>query len=175
MNETEEIHKLGEKLSQADMLEREIDRCFCGDYHIKRVTRASQKKGVDRILVCKKTGLRYTVEYKTDQRTADTGNIFVETISVDEPLRLGWAYTSYAQLLAYHVPQWGKVSLTPMTMVKWHVEEWKQRYKMSPLIPNEGVYGDKYNSRGILVPWEQFEKDCHSRIYRLDDETEEVE
>ena len=48
--------------------------------------------------------VEYGVEMKYDVTAARTGNIFVETISVDRSGKPGWALTCGAALLLYYIP-----------------------------------------------------------------------
>jgi len=53
-------------------------------------------------LVCQLDGHRFTVEIKADQRATTTGNLFLETISVEARPSPGWLTRTEADLLFYH-------------------------------------------------------------------------
>lgn len=74
---------------------------------VSEAPRSLQSLGIDFIL--QQNNKRYSAELKTDFRAHQTGNAFVETISVQDPetdevKAYGWYYTSVAQVLLYYVP-----------------------------------------------------------------------
>ncbi len=53
-------------------------------------------------LVCKLDGHPFTVEVKADQRATTTGNLFLETVSVEARPSQGWLTLTQAHLLFYY-------------------------------------------------------------------------
>jgi len=123
-------------------------------------TKDEQKKGIDGIAICRKTGRKWAVEIKTDWVAKETGNVFIETVSVDAEGILGWAYTSLAQVLCYYIPQASTMYVVSMARVKARVCEWAKLYPHRS-IPNNGRHGG-YNTEGLLVPLEIFIEQCHA-------------
>lgn len=121
-------------------------------------SRQDERSGIDGILECRKTKRKWTVEIKTDWRAASTGNVFIETMSVDGKNVLGWAYTSLAQLLVYYVPPLGKIYIASMAAIKARLPEWENQYD-TRRIPNKG-----YDTVGLLIPIAVFERDCEPII-----------
>ena len=95
-----------------------LDGLFGEQYDINTATQAEQRQGIDRWFTNRQTGERKAVEYKTDHRAFDTGNAFVETISVDTNGKRGWDYTSRADILIYYLPEGGLVYILPMAKLR---------------------------------------------------------
>lgn len=133
-----------------DKGEAMLDKFFTDrGYRVEDVSMKEQKKGIDRYVI-NNAGQRVAVEYKTDTRTATTGNIFVETISNNKTGALGWAVKGHADHLLYYVPDWGKAMLVEMHWVRYKIPEWTFKYKVRKIM-NRG-----YDSFGIPVPWDVF-------------------
>lgn len=119
---------------------------------IKPVTRQGQRKGIDRIF--KGDGERWKVEYKTDFLAGKTGNVFLETVSVDTADKKGWLYTSDADYLLYYVPDTLAFYLAKMEVIRRQSLWWQRQY------PKGGAKNPGYSSEGILVPLREFERYC---------------
>jgi hypothetical protein len=133
-----------------DKGEATLDKFFIDrGYKVEEVSKKEQKMGIDRYII-NGLGIRTAVEYKTDTRTATTGNVFVETISNSKTGALGWAIKGQADFLLYYVPSWGKALLVDMGWVRNKVPEWIFQYKLRKIL-NKG-----YDSFGIPVPWNEF-------------------
>lgn len=153
----EQEYQFGQQLSVGAMHEGEIDRFAVSILHVKirPATPEQQCMGIDRIWA-RRDGRQQSVEYKADIAAARTGNLFVETVSVDAAGRPGWAYTSLAQLLVQYVPGLARVIISRMMTVKERLPGWLASYPLQP-VPNEG-----YNTVGVLVPLEIFVSECAS-------------
>ena len=99
----------------------------------------------------RRDGAHYTVEYKSGLQTARTGNVFLETISVDSVNKPGWAYTSQADYLAYYIPPDGLVYIIRFEVLRSQLPRWERRYPVRR-IANEG-----YHTQGLLVALREFE------------------
>lgn len=115
-----------------------------------------QRMGIDRILINRETGTPITIEYKTDWTTFNTGNIFLETISVDTTNKPGWLYSSKAGVLVYYIPQTGKLYTVRFSKLRAYFIPRVDNYRK--VSANNGTY----NTWGILVPLNEFEKVCES-------------
>lgn len=146
------------QLRDGERGERILDRRFARWYEIQPVADFLQRAGIDRLWKCRDTGREFWVEYKTDRRAAETGRIFVETVSVTTAGKLGWAYTSKAQLLVTYIPDQKVALVTQMTTIKRLLPEWLREYPQAPA-RNEG-----YETIGLLVPIEDFrhQSDAHT-------------
>lgn len=138
------------QLTQGAEGERILDNYFANWFTIRHATRLEQRNGIDRIFT--REGATYKVEYKTDTRASQTGNAFVETVSVDTAGKRGWAYTSEAEYLLYYVPGPETVYIIPFAQLRRHLTQWEQQYPTRK-IPNRG-----YQTHGLLVPLDEFER-----------------
>jgi len=152
------------QLSIGEQYETLLDNHYSQWYDIFSLSMQAQKAGIDRIWVNKNNGFRYSVEYKSDRTASTTGNVFIETMSVDKTNKLGWAYTSCSQILVYYLPfEHTAYHITTLT-IKNMVEKWERNYS-SRSIPN----GD-YSTIGILVPINVFKNECYN-IHQLNKDT----
>lgn len=100
------------------------------------------KKGSDGTLV-----YRLNVQVKGDERSHETGNIFVEIYSVLEEKKDGWAVKpGTADWLYYIVPGMGLVFKVRPQVLKEHVTDWYFRYG------KKDADNGSYRTRGIPVP-----------------------
>lgn len=134
--------------------EHHLDDCFADRFEIHQVSRNDQRRGRDRVFIDRETGERKTVEYKTDWRTQDTHNVFVETVSVDSARKPGWAYTCTADLIFYYVPGEGEelVYVIEPDVIRAHLDDWKARY------PTRFAWNEGYRTWGICVRQAEFER-----------------
>ena len=98
------------------------------------------------------TGQRFRVEYKTDYKAAETGNAFVETVSVDTAGKAGWAYSSEADYLIYFIPGDGLIYIIALEVLRRELPRWVREYPLRTA-QNEG-----YATHGLLVPLDEFER-----------------
>jgi hypothetical protein len=145
-----------EQLEKGKAWEKVLDDYFSQWYDIQMVSMREERRGIDRKFKPKGDVYKgdYTnVEYKADEKTQDTGNIFVETYSVVELGRYGWAYTSEADIIAYlAIPD--KIYMFKPVEVRHKLLEWKEAYK------TKAVSNPTYTSAGILVPEDVFAEIC---------------
>ena len=157
------VHDFGESLSRGEGGEDLLDSFFSKWYDIKPATREEQRQGIDRHFTRLDTGDHSLVEYKTDWKASETGNAFIETVSVDTADKAGWAHTSKADWLVYFLPNSKVIYIAPFGKLREALPEWLATYPVRPAI-NRG-----YNTHGVLVPLAEFEK-CTVRTYRLEDD-----
>jgi hypothetical protein len=144
-------HGFNQKIKQSEEDNKALDKFFSQWYDILRMELPVDKIGIDRLWTDKERRVRYSVEYKADRRTAETGNAFVETVSVDKTNAPGWVYTCAAQFLVYYVPQWNKAWVMSTIAIKNKVDDWKKKYKTYPAANENG-----YQTFGIAVPFKEF-------------------
>jgi len=146
------IYNFGAQLVKGEAAERELDTHFSEWFAIRRATRAEQRSGIDRVFTRKRDGKITRVEYKADWKASQTGNAFVEIISVDTTNKLGWALSSNADRLAYYLPTDSLVYWFAMAGFKSLVDGWRRDYDQRAAL-NEG-----YKTIGILVPLHELEE-----------------
>lgn len=157
------MHSFDEQLATAQKDEEWLDDYFSRWFEIEQVDIEWQRRGVDRFFTARSDGRRWSVEYKADHRTVETGNVFIETVSVDTKDILGWAYTSCAQKLVYYSPEMGRIMIAEMCAVKRElVRKWFKSRELP--IPNRGRNGNGYNTKGIPIPVHEFERICEKVI-----------
>lgn len=142
------------QLAIGEAAERRLDEHFRQfPVEIRPATAEQQRQGIDRVFIDKATGERTLMEYKADGRAAETGNAFVETISVDARGNPGWAETSQADYLAYLVvgpPEC--IYMIPMLRLKAQLRRWQQSCRTAQ------ARNDGYQTHGLLVPLAEFER-----------------
>lgn len=154
------MYEFKSKLRQGEAEEAELDREFSRRWQFKcrPVSMALQRLGIDRIWEAP-DGRRFSVEYKADWTAARTGNVFIETVSVDSEGVPGWALTSLAQLLVYYIPPLKLAYVVYMTAIKKQLHKWFGRYEQKA-VPNGRDGETVYRTLGLAVPLAEFERDC---------------
>jgi len=145
------VYKFKDSLEDGEKHEKVLDDYYSQWFYIQPVSFAAQKSGIDRTWTNISDNFRYSVEYKADSTAANTGNAFIETISVDTTNTMGWAYTSCSQLMIYYIPPLKKAYRCAILSLKHLLRGWIKKYG-TVSIPNEG-----YNTIGIIVPLEEFQ------------------
>jgi len=92
------------QLRKGEAYEAVLDNFFREKFDIQPVQMCDQRRGIDRIFTSKKNGSILKIEYKADSKAAQTGNAFIETVSVDTQQKPGWAVYSEADYLIYYIP-----------------------------------------------------------------------
>lgn len=156
LHEPTKTYDFKKQLKIGEGHENELDNYFTQAFFIKRVDMAMQRMGVDRILVGRRTGREFTVEYKADETACRTGNIFFETLSVDKQQKKGWALNSFAQILVVYLPSKRTAYWCGMATIKKRIIQWMQDYPSRSIPNRSGAF--EYNTIGTLVPISEFEK-----------------
>lgn len=136
--------------------EAQLDRYFEQFYDVIRELTLDEELliAADRIFQIESTGHRVSVEYKTDDKATDTGNIFVETVSNDVSGAPGWAYSSLAQVIVIYLPREGFAYFANAVRIKQSLDTWRKVYL------EKRVWNDGYFTRGLCVPRPDFEAVC---------------
>lgn len=124
-----------------------LDKYFSQWYDIKPATLVQQKdEKIDRLFRRKNSdGPWKKVEYKTDSRTDQTGNLFIETWSAVEWRRYGWAFASKADIIIYYaLPD--TVYIIERNQLQDALLHWIRQYKPHR-IKNNG-----YTTEGLAIP-----------------------
>lgn len=141
------------QLVRGQNAEKQLDLHFAEWFDITNATAAEQRRGIDRWYVGKRTGQRIAVEIKADFMAANTGNAFVETVSVDGQ-KAGWAHTSCADWLLYFCPGFNgdQVYMVKFPLLREVLPRWVKRW------PEKTVRNAGYVTKGLLVPLREFER-----------------
>jgi len=146
------------QLSKGQDKEKYLDAFFSPRFDITEASANEQRRGIDRHFKNKETGARFSVEYKTDWRAAETHNAFIETVSVDTQNKAGWAYTCSADKLLYYIPRDELVYVISLRKLRERLPKWEKQYRALP------VKNDGYNTIGLLVPLRELEAIAESVI-----------
>lgn len=144
--------KVGEKI---------LDNWLSHSYQILDVSDVPdyQIRGIDRILT-RPNGSKLGVEYKYDIASSRTGNLFFETISIDNKNIPGWGWSSQADYWIFLLPTPEVIVISPG---KFRNLVWQLRTKISERkIPNQG-----YKTIGVPIPLEKVREIAH-HVHKLD-------
>ncbi len=139
-------HNFHDKLVQGEAAEAELDAYFGQVYEITPATPAEQRLGIDRFFVHRDLGFRTAVDYKADWRAVETGNAFIETISVDRRDKPGWAVASRAAWVLYYLPQTRTLYVLRMRALRRLLPQWQAMF------PTRSAKNSGYSTHGLLVP-----------------------
>ena len=145
-------YQMRQQLKKGEAAERWLDSRFVEEFHITTVTRQEQRQGIDRIFTRKSDGRKWAIEYKADKTAAQTGNAFVEIVSVDTYDKPGWALYCQADFILYYIIGIGPVYVLRPSDIRSKLTEWESQFQ------KRSVSNNDYNTIGILVPLSEFEK-----------------
>lgn len=149
------VYDFDEQLREGLEGERLLDAYFSRWFDITPASRQQQREGIDRTFVNRESGATWLVEYKMDKRAHQTGNAFVEIVSVrrpGHPDKPGWAYSSQSDRLLYYIPTDELVYIFTPDTLRNIAPTWEQRYR------TRDVQNRNYVTVGILVPLSEFEE-----------------
>lgn len=112
----------------------------------------------------RKDGRAFWVEYKSGIQTFYSGNIFLETISVDATRTPGWVYTCKADWLLYACLLNGMILVFSPNSLRRHIETLKARYREVATSHHQNA---DYNTHGVLVPLAYAEERLAEKVIRL--------
>lgn len=171
------VHDFKASLARGKKMEKKVRELFESSFTVAKATTDEQWKGIDftaRIRIENGAGVWKGVEVKYDERSMETGFVFVELYSNEQSGRKGWAYTCKAHLLVLVTPipefkQDAMLYFIDPKELKSRLEDWQSKYEVRRC-QNEG-----FNSVGLLVPLSEFEDLGHvvaagSEICELEDD-----
>lgn len=123
-----------------------LDKVFAGYFDISQLSLQEEREGRGDRLFRNPEG-EWTVEYKTEPRAQDTGNIFIETVSSDTGQKMGWVYKLKADRIIFLPLGYGRAYIVKPRLLKQAVlDDWPSKYRVRAA-KNRG-----YWSYGLLVP-----------------------
>lgn len=139
-------------------------------YGIRQTTPAEERQHCFGDRYFTKNGISFYVEYKSGIQTHYTGNIFLETISVDDPtsFREGWVYTCNADWLIYATILDGCLLVFKPSKLRMMIGELKKQFKEVATSKNQN---NGYNTHGIIVPLEYAKTNLASKIIWINERT----
>lgn len=96
-----------------------------------------------------KDGQSYNVEYKSGLQTYQTGNVFLETVSVDTDGKAGWVYTSNADFVFYACLFNHKLLIFRPQKLRDYIDVLKQKFPEKPTGKGQNI---GYRTWGVCVP-----------------------
>lgn len=146
-----------EQLALGMEQEARLDEHFGSRFSIREATRNEQRAGIDRWFDDGRSV--FSVEYKADFKSADTGNAFIETVSVGKwndgqfvVDKHGWAVTSEADWLVYLVVGPDDMYIVKPGTIKVNLPRWNEQFRVV------GARNYGYSSQGILVPLDELDR-----------------
>lgn len=91
----------------------------------------------------------YKIEYKSGLQTYITGNIFLETVSVDTDNKKGWVYTSHATFIFYACLFNHKLLIFRPETLRAKIDFLKTKF---PEKPTGKGQNEGYQTWGVCVP-----------------------
>lgn len=104
------------------------------------------------------------VEYKSGIQTGYTGNLFLETVSVDARNIPGWVYTSQADYILYATLLNDRILVFRPQRLRAVIEQLRERFREVATSHNQN---DGYDSRGVLVPLAWAEEHLADKVIEL--------
>jgi len=144
-------HEFDGSYARGKQFEAEQDAFYARWFAIEKVDRATDRTGIDRYFTPKKQFYcpdRIAVEYKGDDRAAETGNLFIEVTSVSSTGKPGWAIRCASDWISIYVPPRKEFYiLATKAMLQSHqAAAWLMRYPVNAAVNNG------YDTWGVCVP-----------------------
>ncbi len=145
------VYDFATQLALGEEGEAILDRFFARWYRIEKLDKDMQfKSGADRLFVGP-DGQQTLVEYKTDFKAHQTGNVIVEIISADSHDSVGWAIKSRADIMVLFVYHSRKIVILKMEDVREQILWWNAKYR------KVAIHNAGYNTIGIVLPLYEYE------------------
>lgn len=139
-------YEFRQQLIEGEQYAKEQDAFYGTWFDITDVNISEDRRGIDRYFAAKKCPLRFSVQYKGDQKASSTGNLFIEIISVDTDNTPGWALQCDADYLSIYVPSERVFYWISVPLLKACIPFWLIRYDIGQS-PNP-----TYKTHGLKVP-----------------------
>ena len=154
-----------EQFKNGKQVEIWLDQFFRARGFIIEQTTAHQERVLylgDRMF--SKDDKTYYVEYKSGIQTFYTGNIFLETISVDTSNRPGWIYTCKADFIFYACLLNQKILVFRPDKLRAEIDILKSKFQE---VKTGKGQNKGYNTYGVIVPLDYAEKHLTEQIIDL--------
>lgn len=148
-------------------IERWLDDYFTAHgFYIRRTSPYQERKEClgDRIFT--KNDKTQFIEYKSGIQTYYTGNVFLETVSVDTTKRPGWVYTCQAHWVIYAALLNALILFFDPAYLRANIAHLKMRYREVSTHKQNATY----KTWGLIVPLEDAKK-LATRVIALEKET----
>jgi len=146
---SEKVYSFTEQLEKGMEGEEVLDQYFSKWYRIKHASIDEQVRDkLDRWFQPKHNPDSgwISVDYKTDDKADKTGNLFIETMSMVEMNKPGWAWASKAMKVIYYtLPD--TVYILDMDILRNQLVYWHSKKRKQRTVKNE-----MWSSRGFIIP-----------------------
>jgi len=139
------MYSFDEQLKLGKQGELIIDYYLSHYYDLRAASRAEQRLGIDSVLTSH-AGKVVKLEYKTDFMSQKTGNIVIETISVDTRNKPGWGLTSKSDIIIFYLYHLHRLFFIKTSLIKDNIAQWQQDYRTVK------IRNKDYHTHGVLVP-----------------------
>lgn len=140
------VHGFAASFTAGKRGEHVLDRFFARrGIRVTPVSRTEERRGIDRVFGLQ-DGRNVNIEYKTDEAAARTGNVFIETISVDSVPKHGWGFSCEADWIVIYIPGLSSAYVVRPQVIREHLYSWTSMFKV------RAATNDGYHTYGVLVP-----------------------
>ena len=161
LKKDEIVHDFRASLRRGKAVEKEVQALYEElGFKVATATRAEQLDGVDlhvRVRTDMTPGSWRKLEVKFDERSAETGNIFIELYSDEDAGKKGWALTTTANMVLVVCPSENGTQMYFLRPKELRVVlgRWKAMYQ------SHRAYNATYNSLGVCVPLRELDALAH--------------
>lgn len=155
------------QFKSGDDVARFLDSYFGPIYDIQQTTPHEERVLClgDRVYIGKADGHKLYIEYKSGLQTAHTGNIFLETVSVDTPCKPGWVYTCQADYIFYATLLNHRILIFRPSKLRAEIAELKTKFKE---VKTGKGQNETYHTHGVIVPLDYAERHLTEQIIELE-------
>lgn len=129
--------------------ENYLDQYFGTQFEITRTTSYQERSLCLGDRIYKNAAGSFFVEYKSDTRAHVTGNVFFETISVDNPCKPGWVYTCQSDYILYAILLSKTILIFKPPVLRKNIAEMKAKFREGAASKDQG---EDYKTYGVIVP-----------------------
>jgi hypothetical protein len=143
-----------------------LDQYFALDFIIERTTRYQERVQClgDRKFIERQSKKSFYVEYKSGIQTGYTGNVFLETISVDSTCVPGWVYACQADYLLYAALLNGLILVFEPEKLRKKIGMLRQKFKEKKTSKGQN---DGYDTHGVIVPLDYAKVHLASKVIKI--------
>lgn len=143
-----------------------LDQYFtAAGWHVERTSQYEERtlyRGDRRLIRNDQT---IWIEYKSGIQTFYTGNVFLETISVDTANKPGWVHTCTADAIVYAALLNKRLLLFRPDALRARIDDLTRRFRVVKTSKGQNA---SYNTHGVIVPLVVAEAELAYRVIHLD-------
>lgn len=141
------------QFTRGKTVEKFLDEIFGLNYEIRQTTQEQERSLCIGDRIYTRQGKTLNIEYKSGIQTHYTGNIFIETISVDDPrhYKKGWVYTCKADYIIYATILDGCLLVFRPDDLRNKLDFLRLKFKE---VATSNHQNDGYDTHGLIIPVE---------------------